>query len=122
MFRENERVVHPMMEQYLIVEMKMKRKKMIKNKKMDHQFVKYFQFSNSRFSIFSLLAESKTNNEVKPSSQDNEPEAGEVPDAPRPLHRTSSIFFRHLAMQTTKDDLENVKFHLKISPKIFSFI
>jgi hypothetical protein len=54
-------------------------------------------------------AESKDNNEVKSSSQDNEPEAGEVPDAPRSLHRTSSIFFRHLAMQTTKDDLENVE-------------
>jgi hypothetical protein len=53
--------------------------------------------------------ESKDNNEAKSSSQDNEPEAGEVPDAPRSLHRTSSIFFRHLAMQTTKEDLENVK-------------
>jgi hypothetical protein len=42
-------------------------------------------------------------------SKDNEPEAGEVPDAPRSLHRTTSIFFRHLAMQTTKDDLENVE-------------
>ncbi len=41
-------------------------------------------------------------------SKDNEAEAGEVPDAPRSLHRTSSIFFRHLAMQTTKDELENV--------------
>ncbi|CAF0989122.1 unnamed protein product [Adineta ricciae] len=53
--------------------------------------------------------ESKSNNEVKSSSsQDNESEAGEVPDAPRSLHKTSSIFFRHLAMQTTKDDLENL--------------
>ncbi len=41
-------------------------------------------------------------------SKDNEAEAGEVHDAPRSLHRTTSIFFRHLAMQTTKDDLENV--------------
>ncbi len=41
-------------------------------------------------------------------SKDNEGEAGEVHDAPRSLHRTTSIFFRHLAMQTTKDDLENV--------------
>ena len=45
----------------------------------------------------------------KAASQDNEPEAGEVPDAPRALHRTLSIFFRHLPTQTTKDDLENVK-------------
>jgi hypothetical protein len=60
--------------------------------------------------IFIFLAESKENNEAKTSSQENEPEAGEVPDAPRLLHRTLSIFFRHLAMQTTKDDLENVKF------------
>jgi hypothetical protein len=42
-------------------------------------------------------------------SKDNEAEAGEVHDAPRSLHRTASIFFRHLAMQTTKDDLENVE-------------
>ena len=42
-------------------------------------------------------------------SKDNEAEAGEVPDAPRALYRTASIFFRHLAMQTTKDDLENVR-------------
>ena len=45
---------------------------------------------------------------MKTPSQENEPEAGEVPDAPRLLHRTLSIFFRHLPMQTTKDDLENV--------------
>ena len=53
---------------------------------------------------------SKENNEdkEKPSSQENEPEAGEVPDGPRQLHRTLSIFFRHLAMQTTKDDLEKL--------------
>ncbi|CAF1405017.1 unnamed protein product [Adineta steineri] len=56
----------------------------------------------------SSIPESKDTNEAKSSTQDNEPEAGEVPDAPRSLHRTSSIFFRHLAMQTTKDDLENV--------------
>jgi len=42
-------------------------------------------------------------------SKDTEHEAGEVPDAPRSLHRTSSIFFRHLAIQTTKDELENVR-------------
>lgn len=48
------------------------------------------------------------NKEVKSSTQENEPEAGEVPDAPRLLHRTLSIFFRHLPIQTTKDDLENV--------------
>jgi hypothetical protein len=59
--------------------------------------------------VFILLAELKENNEVKTSSEDNEPEAGEVPDAPRLLHRTLSIFFRHLPMQTTKDDLENVE-------------
>lgn len=47
-------------------------------------------------------------NEAKSHSQENEPEAGEVPDAPRSFHRTLSIFFRHLPMQTTKDDLENV--------------
>lgn len=46
--------------------------------------------------------------DTKSSTNDNEPEAGEVPDAPKALHRTSSIFFRHLAMQTTKEDLENV--------------
>lgn len=46
--------------------------------------------------------------EAKASSNDNETEAGEVPDAPRAFHRTLSIFFRHLAMQTTKDELETV--------------
>ena len=56
----------------------------------------------------------KDDGEVSDASKDNEPEAGEVPDAPRSLHRTSSIFFRHLSMQTTKDDLENVE-------KIFNF-
>ena len=45
---------------------------------------------------------------MKSSTQENEPEAGEVPDAPRLFHRTLSIFFRHLPIQTTKDDLENV--------------
>jgi hypothetical protein len=47
------------------------------------------------------------NKEVKSS---NEPEAGEVPDGPKSLHRTLSIFFRRLSMQTTKDELENVEF------------
>lgn len=47
--------------------------------------------------------------EVSDASKDNEAEAGEVPDAPRSLHRTASIFFRHLAIQTTKEDLENVR-------------
>jgi hypothetical protein len=61
--------------------------------------------------FFILLAETKENNEVKTSAQENEPEAGEVPDAPRALHRTLSIFFRHLAMQTTKEDLENVEIY-----------
>ncbi|CAF3617744.1 unnamed protein product [Rotaria sordida] len=56
----------------------------------------------------SSILESKDNNEIKSSVQDNEHEAGEVPDAPRSLHRTSSIFFRHLPTQTTKDDLENI--------------
>ncbi|CAF4738108.1 unnamed protein product, partial [Rotaria magnacalcarata] len=28
--------------------------------------------------------------------------------APRALHRTLSIFFRHLTMQTTKEDVENI--------------
>ncbi|CAF0849143.1 unnamed protein product [Adineta steineri] len=55
-----------------------------------------------------VTSESKENNEVKISSEDTEREAGEVPDAPRSLHRTLSIFFRHLAMQTTKEDLENM--------------
>ncbi|CAF3294780.1 unnamed protein product [Rotaria sp. Silwood2] len=56
----------------------------------------------------SSIPESKDKNEIKSSLQDNEQEAGEVPDAPRLLHRTSSIFFRHLPMQTTKEDLENI--------------
>jgi hypothetical protein len=55
-----------------------------------------------------LAAESKETNEAKTSSGDTEREAGEVPDAPRALHRTLSIFFRRLAMPTTKEDLENV--------------
>ena len=42
------------------------------------------------------------------TSKDPDAEAGEVPDAPRSLHRTASVFFRHLAMQTTKEELENV--------------
>ncbi|CAF1129027.1 unnamed protein product [Adineta ricciae] len=53
-------------------------------------------------------SESKESTEVKTSSGDTEREAGEVPDVPRALHRTLSIFFRHLAMQTTKEDLENL--------------
>ncbi len=54
--------------------------------------------------------EDTSNDEVVSESKDNnEAEAGEVPDASRSLHRTASIFFRHLPMQTTKDDLENVK-------------
>lgn len=57
-----------------------------------------------------FLAEAREVNDAKTNSQDNETEAGEVPDAPRALHRTLSIFFRHLAMQTTKEDIENVKF------------
>ncbi|CAF3920441.1 unnamed protein product [Rotaria magnacalcarata] len=56
----------------------------------------------------STASESKEINETKISSHDNEPEAGEVPDAPRALHRTLSIFFRHLTMQTTKEDVENI--------------
>lgn len=50
--------------------------------------------------------ENKEKSDAEPGV--SETEAGEVPDAPRALHRTASIFFRHLAMQTTKDDLENV--------------
>ncbi|CAF4304948.1 unnamed protein product, partial [Didymodactylos carnosus] len=45
------------------------------------------------------------------SSQENkeeEPEAGEVPDAPRPLHKTLSIFLRNLSSSTTKEDIENL--------------
>ncbi|CAF1278701.1 unnamed protein product [Rotaria magnacalcarata] len=53
-------------------------------------------------------AESKDTTEMKSSSQDTMHEAGEVPDASRLLHRTTSIFFRHLTMQTTNDDLENM--------------
>lgn len=49
-----------------------------------------------------------TKEKKKTSSNENEPEAGEVPDAPRALHRTLSIFFRHLPTQTTKEELENV--------------
>lgn len=63
---------------------------------------------NKRQENGTLASESKETNEVKTTSQDNEPEAGEVPDAPRSLHRTLSIFFRHLAMQTTKEELENI--------------
>ncbi|CAF3704229.1 unnamed protein product [Rotaria sordida] len=66
------------------------------------------EISNKKQENGSAIVESKEINEAKTSSQDNEPEAGEVPDAPRALHRTLSIFFRHLSMQTTKDDLENI--------------
>jgi len=77
---------------------------------MDHLIVNDSRLLIYLYRIFFyFLAELKDTNEAKSSSQDNEPEAGEVPDAPRSLHRTSSIFFRHLAMQTTKDDLENVE-------------
>ena len=55
-----------------------------------------------------LLVETKDKHEVKAAAPDTETEAGEVPDAPRALHRTQSIFFRRLAMQTTKEEIENV--------------
>ena len=67
----------------------------------------FIQLRNKSICIFP--GESTENNEAKSSTQENEPEAGEVPDAPRLLHRTLSVFFRHLPMQTTKDDLENVR-------------
>lgn len=51
---------------------------------------------------------------ISETPKDHDTEAGEVPDAPRSLHRTASIFFRHLAMQTTKDDLENVREFLPV--------
>ncbi|UJR38183.1 hypothetical protein I4U23_030857 [Adineta vaga] len=64
--------------------------------------------SNKKIENGSTTLESKGNDEKQTSSEDTEREAGEVPDAPRALHRTLSIFFRHLAMQTTKEDLENI--------------
>ncbi|CAF1205368.1 unnamed protein product [Rotaria sp. Silwood1] len=45
---------------------------------------------------------------ISESKDNNEHEVGEVSDTSRLLHRTSSIFFRHLPIQTTKDDLENI--------------
>ena len=63
---------------------------------------------NSIKDLLCFLAESKESTDVKTSSGNTEREAGEVPDVPRALHRTLSIFFRHLAMQTAKGDLENV--------------
>ena len=61
---------------------------------------------NNRVSL--LLVETKEKHEAKAAAADNETEAGEVPDAPRALHRTLSIFFRHLATQTTKEEIETV--------------
>ena len=65
--------------------------------------------------------ENTSNDEVVSESKDNnEAEAGEVPDASKSLHQTASIFFRHLPMQTTKDDLENVEiFSKNISNEYF---
>lgn len=52
--------------------------------------------------------ETKEKQQGKVAAPDNETEAGEVTDAPRALHRTLSIFFRHLATQTTKEEIETM--------------
>lgn len=102
----------------LKMEMKMeKRKAMERPMKQQIMMQQLRQQRKRKVQIYSFVsdlhpsfdsAESKGTNDAKSSSHENEAEAGEVPDAPRALHRTLSIFFRQLAMQTTKDDLENV--------------